>query len=182
MKILFKIIGYIFMTLYFLIAIFISILVLKENEYGITKFGNKYLVTIDMNNENDKYTNGDLVIIESKKIDDFNQNDEIFLYNSSKNNVVDVRAFTIKEVSLDTDPQFIMVNENINYYRKDSVLGSCTKKYSTLGGIIGFLKDRIIFLVLLIVPSVLLLVFEIYVLINKLLEVKKGEEIEDDEG
>lgn len=180
MKMFFKIIGYIFMAIYFLIAISVSILVLNENEYGITVFGNKYLVTINMDNENDNYHNGDLVIVESKKINDFQTGDEIFLYNSSIKNIVDIHINIVKEVSLDTDPKFITVNENTNYYRTDSILGKSIKRISTLGGIINFLKDRIIFLVLLIVPSVILLIFEIYMLINKAKNIKMEGEVEEE--
>ena len=65
MKIVLKVFGYILMICYFLLAISISILVLKENEYGLTKFGNKYFVVIEIDSENDNYNSGDLVIVKS---------------------------------------------------------------------------------------------------------------------
>ena len=163
MKIVLKVFGYILMICYFLLAISISILVLKENEYGLTKFGNKYLVVIDIDSENDNYKSGDLVIVKSKQLNDFKEGEEIFLYTSKINNKVDIKICTVKEVSIGTDPEYITTKEDIGYYRKDSILGISTKKIKTIGGIIDFLKDKIIFLVLLIVPAVILLVFELLV-------------------
>ena len=69
MKKFFKILLWIISIIYFLIVILVSILVIKENEYGITTFGNNYYVIINENSENDVYKNGNLVIVENKKID-----------------------------------------------------------------------------------------------------------------
>ena len=172
MKLVLKILGYTIMICYFIITIIISVFVLKENEYGISKFNGKYFLTINFDNENDKYNKGDLVIVKDKELDNFKEGEEVFLYNSGIKNKVDIKVCTVKEVSIDSNPKYITVNEDNGYYRSDSIIGESIKKISYLGGIVDFLKDKIIFLVLLVIPAFILLVFELYLLIKKSNEIK----------
>ena len=59
----------VFFALYLGVIIAVSTLLLNKNEYGITQFGDSALIIINKDNANDKYKNGQLVIVESKDID-----------------------------------------------------------------------------------------------------------------
>ena len=173
MKKFFKILLWIISIIYFLIVILISILVIKENEYGITTFGNNYYVIINENSENDVYKNGDLVIVENKKIDELKESEEVFLYKSNSNNEVNIKIGKIKDINLESNPKYIIVDNDIGFYREDSILGIYKNQYNNIGKIINFLEKKWIFLFLLIVPTIVILIFELFFIIKKL---KRREE------
>ena len=182
MKNVFKKILQVILLIYFIVVTIISVLVIKENKYGITTFGNKYLVVIDKENENNNYKNGDLIIIKNKNINNIKTNEEIFLYNSSINNEVTVKIGRVNEVSLETEPKFITVSNDIGYYREDSIIGEMVDKYSKIGKIIRFLEHKWVFLLLLVVPTAILLLFELYIIIKRVVKNKriKGENNEEE--
>ncbi len=173
MKKFFKILLWIISIIYFLIVILVSILVIKENEYGITTFGNNYYVIINENSENDVYKNGNLVIVENKKIDELKESEEVFLYKSNSNNEVNIKIGKIKDINLESNPKYIIVDNDIGFYREDSILGIYKNQYNNIGKIINFLEKKWIFLFLLIVPTIVILIFELFFIIKKL---KRGEE------
>lgn len=173
MKKFLKILLWILSIFYFLIVIFISILVIKENEYGITIFGNNYYVIINDNSENDIYKNGDLVIVENKNINELTENEEVFLYESNSNNEVNIKIGNIKEISLESNPQFITIDNNIGFYRNDSILGKYKNKYNGIGKIINFLEKKWVFLFALILPTAVILIIELYLIIKKVISNKK---------
>ena len=172
MKKFFKILLWIISIIYFLIVILVSILVIKENEYGITTFGNNYYVIINENSENDVYKNGNLVIVENKKIDELKESEEVFLYKSNSNNEVNIKIGKIKDINLESNPKYIIVDNDIGFYREDSILGIYKNQYNNIGKIINFLEKKWIFLFLLIVPTIVILIFELFFIIKKL---KRGE-------
>ncbi len=173
MKKFFKILLWIISIIYFLIVILISILVIKENEYGITTFGNNYYVIINENSENDVYKNGNLVIVENKKIDELKESEEVFLYKSNSNNEVNIKIGKIKDINLESNPKYIIVDNDIGFYREDSILGIYKNQYNNIGKIINFLEKKWIFLFLLIVPTIVILIFELFFIVKKL---KRREE------
>ena len=173
MKKFFKILLWIISIIYFLIVILVSILVIKENEYGITTFGNNYYVIINENSENDVYKNGNLVIVENKKIDELKESEEVFLYKSNSNNEVNIKIGKIKDINLESNPKYIIVDNDIGFYREDSILGIYKNQYNNIGKIINFLEKKWIFLFLLIVPTIVILIFELFFIIKKL---KRREE------
>ena len=173
MKKFLKILLWIISIIYFLIVILVSILVIKENEYGITTFGNNYYVIINENSENDVYKNGNLVIVENKKIDELKESEEVFLYKSNSNNEVNIKIGKIKDINLESNPKYIIVDNDIGFYREDSILGIYKNQYNNIGKIINFLEKKWIFLFLLIVPTIVILIFELFFIIKKL---KRREE------
>ena len=168
------------LAIYFIVVIFISILVIKENDYGITTFGEKHIIVINKDSQNDDYKDGDLVVVKDKKLAEFKNGDEIFLYESGVENLVDITIGKIKEVNLESDPNYITIENDAGYYKEDSILGTYFNKYGCVGKIIRFLESKWVFLFVLIIPSAILLVVELYLIIKRIIINRRNKRLNNE--
>lgn len=93
-KVVLGIIG----ILYFAFALVMTILLLNYNDYGVTQFGNASLVIINDEVANEKYDKGDLVIVESKKLEKLKVGDEIFTYRVDSKGAPHIQIGKIGEI------------------------------------------------------------------------------------
>lgn len=156
--------------IFFAFAISITVLLLNYNKYGLTQFGNTTLVVISDFITSDTFEKGDLVLAKSKKINDLKLGEEIFVYRIISNNKVMVEVGKIGEIY----PEENAVSfENGDTFSHEFIIGTADKIYDKVGTYLSIVESKWGFLFIVLVPCLLIFIYEIYALI---VEIKYGAE------
>lgn len=178
-KLFIKILLWVVAIFYFICIMILSLFILKENKYGITVINNKSYVIINDYNKNATNKKGSLVIVKNMEMSSLMVNDEVYVYESDKNNKVVVNTGIVESVHDKTDglEPYIKLKNNKAYYRSDAIIGIPSKKISKIGGILEVLEKKWVFLGIVIVPTFLIALYEIiYIIKNFMFRYKKIEE------
>ena len=159
--------------LFFTFAIAMTILLLNFNKYGLTQFGNTTLVMISDSISSETFQKGDLVIVKSRKLSDLEIGTELFVYRIVNNNKVIVEVGKLGEVYLEEDA---IAYENGDVFSSEFIIGTSDKIYNKIGTYLSIVESKWGFLFLVMVPCLLIFIYEIYALI---VEIKYGEEEND---
>lgn len=84
MKKVLKIIGGVFILVYAVIAIVLTVCLLNYNDYNITEFKDKSLIIVQDDELRPDFNDGDLVIVYKNKNSDIKVGDKIFFYDNYK--------------------------------------------------------------------------------------------------
>ena len=161
LRIVRNIIFGVFLVIYLSIIIGASTLVLKRNDFGYTQFGNKSL--IDIKEDTNNYTKGQLVVVETKSIENLKAGDEVFIYQTNQTEkTVKVVSSTIKEVVTEETNPYVTISLDDSAWGQDYIAGQMSKVYNKIGGVLTFVESKWIFFVIFIVPCFLILLYEIY--------------------
>lgn len=172
MKVFKKIIIGIFGVAFFGFALIMTVLLLNFNDFGVTQLDNKSLVIMKDEITSEKYKKGDLVIVEGKKLSEISVGDEIFAYKVDKNGVASIDLGKVGEIYPDEEA---ISFENGATYAISYVVGKADKTYDNIGTYLSIIESRWGFLFIILVPSFLIFIYEIYALI---VEIKYGKEEE----
>ena len=159
--------------IFFAFAITVTILLLNYNKYGLTQFESTTFVTISDYITSDTLEKGDLVLVKSRKIKDLKEGEEIFVYRIISNNKVLVEVGKIGEIYLEEDA---VAFENGDIFSNEFIIGTADKVYKEIGTYLSIVESKWGFLFLVLVPCLLIFIYEIYALI---VEIKYGEEEND---
>lgn len=165
-----------FLVVFFLFALCMTILLLNYNDYGLTQFGDKILLIIKDDFSSDKYKKGDLVIVQEKRLGENIKNpikvgDEAFAYRIN-NNETFIELGTVGAVyPKENDIAF----ENGSTFDMKFVIGTPYKVYENVGSFLGVVNSKWGFLFIVLVPCFLIFIYEIYELV---IEIKFGKEDE----
>jgi hypothetical protein len=118
----------------------------------------------------DKYKKGDLVLVEEKTVDNINPGDEIFTYRLKTKGSVSIDVGVVGEVHPDDET---ITFENGDNYTVDFIAGKATKVYSGIGTYLSIIESKWGFLFIILVPSFLIFIYELYALI---VEIKYGND------
>ena len=168
-----KAISNIIVIIYVIIAIFVTVCLLSYNDNKITEFGDKSLIIIESDNKDYKYKKGDLIITNKKSIKTAKEGDDIFFYDNEGLKIAEIQK--IKEFE-EAGRNFII--EGDYTIVEDDVAGSSndiTVKHN-IGTILTVLESKWGFLFLIVFPSLLAFLYEIYELILEITNQKKGRE------
>ena len=152
-------------------VVFITSCILFKNRYGFTQFGDYTFIPVVSDNE--KYIKdvdkGDLLI--AKKIDKVSLNDSIYFYTSENRNYI-VREGKVTRVPMgDGDTLYDITVEMLDKSVDTTVSGSkIVGKKSTLlpllGSVLTFLESRTGFLLCVLLPIVIVFLYQIYEFIS----------------
>jgi hypothetical protein len=170
MKVFKKIIIGIFGVAFFGFALVMTILLLNFNDFGVTQIDNKSLVIINDEITSEKYKKGDLVVVKGQKLSEIAVGDEIFAYKVDKNGVASIDLGKVGQVYQD---EKAISFENGATYAIDYIVGKADKTYGHIGTYLSIIESKWGFLFIILVPSFLIFIYEIYALI---VEVKYGKE------
>lgn len=165
-----KVLGFVGAIVEIIIIIYaigmVSILFMK-NQYGYTKFGDTTLIIIDDKNtaELSKFSEGDLVLVKDLGFNDIKEGDELYYYDALNKEYV-VRTGIVKTKSGD-NRNSLYTFENLNNVSipKERILGVLDSVKPSLGGVIAFLTSTVGFLVFVILPILVLFIYQIYHLV-----------------
>lgn len=159
-----NIIWSILQVIIIIFVISITVFVLCKNKYGYTEIANynfSYITNTDTKYI-DNTNKNDLLII--KKNRSIKQNDNIFYYDINKNKYVIRQSKVIK---IDSSSYYISDNTSIE---KDKIIGKSYKTIPKLGGIISFLETKLGFILFIIIPLVIIFIYQIYKFISTIKE------------
>ena len=149
---------------------------LCKNDYGFTQIGDMTFITInDQLQENlpDETQKGDLLLVRAG-IEDIKVGDKIYYYATENNEYVIRSAYVREEVTSDENMALYQLDDEIGTtIATTRIIGKYSAIYHTIGGILDVLQSRIGFLLLVILPILLIFMYQIYALI---IVIKYGEE------
>ncbi len=167
-RIIGKVIFSIVAIVYFAFALFMTILLLNFNNYGVTQFDDTSIVVIKESITSDEFKKGDVVIVKSVETRNINEGDTIFAYKVDANGVPHIQVGTVGEVYPDEDA---ISFENGDTYTSKYYAGTPSKVYHNIGTFLSVIESKWGFLFIVLVPCFLIFIYEIYALI---VEIKYG--------
>lgn len=153
---------------YFSFALFMTILLLNFNEYGVTQFGKKQMVLIKEELAIKDFNKGDLVIVEQVKLDEIKVGDKIFTYKINKQKKAEIQYGVIGKVYIEDQA---ISYENGDTYSEEYVAGKAVESRPKVGTFLSIIESQWGFLFLVLVPIFLIFIYEVYALI---IEIKYG--------
>lgn len=157
--------GNLVVIVYVIVAITVTLCLLNYNEYNVTVFGNNSLILITDDSLSPDYVEGDLVIAKKEKLDEIEEGDKIFFYNEN-----DIKLGEVKQINKYEGMSSTFILDGNHQIVEDEVIGSeeSVKVYHNLGKILSILESKWGFLFLIIFPSVLAFLHEIFQVVVEL--------------
>lgn len=168
MKIKRIIIG-ILLTVYLLVAVFLTACLLTYNEYKISVFGDKSLIIVKNDDFEPTYKKGTLLIVKKNKNDEIKVNDEIFFYNTYKSQIAVSYSKVLKTQKI-TDTQTTYTITGNYELSSDYVIGKAdtTTVINGVGNVLSFLESRWGFLLMIVFPISVIFLYEIYAVVKEI--------------
>lgn len=159
-------------------VIFITTCILFRNKYGYTDFFDKYtFVTISENSQRflPSHDAGDLLIIKNQQFS-IDKGDVIYYYATINDEYV-VRSGAVADVTGDEfSALYVLADEDKTSVSNTRVIGKKVSVHPGKGTILEVLVSRVGFLFLVLLPILLVFVYQVY----QLVIVAKYETVEDD--
>lgn len=156
--------------IFFVFAFSMALLLLNYNDYGVTQFDNTSLIIIRNEISLENYKKGDLVIVESRRINNIEKGDELFVYQPKRSGGVDIDVGVVGEIYPENNS---IAFENGAPYSMDLVAGEPVKVYNKIGTYLSLVTSKWGFLFIILVPSFMMFIYQVYALI---IEIKYGED------
>lgn len=160
-------------------VIFITTCILFRNKYGYTDFFDKYtFVTISENSQRflPSHDAGDLLIIKNQQFS-IDKGDVIYYYATINDEYV-VRSGAVADVTGDeVSALYVLADEDKTSVSNTRVIGKKVSVHPGKGTILDVLESRVGFLFLVLLPILLVFVYQVY----QLVIVAKYETVEDED-
>lgn len=177
-----KIIYNTLIILYAIIAIVVTICLLSFNQYKVSEFDSTTLLIINTNNLKEKgFSKGDLVFVDTTQKQE--PGEDIFFHATSElgKTTIDIQKLKDKQTSVVTgEVTYVLEDKEI-----PSNLAIGPTKNSTriakLGTILSILESKWGFLILIVFPSLLAFLYELWEFIANVRAASKEDEEEDEE-
>ena len=156
-------------------VICITACLLCKNKYGFTEIGDMTLITINEHLAEflPETKESDLLLVR-KSTNDINVGDQIYYYATDNNEYVIKTAHVREQVTSEDDMAlYALDDEKSSTIATNRVIGKYSAVYNNIGGILDVLESKLGFLLLVILPILLIFMYQIYALI---MVIKYGEE------
>lgn len=163
-SIVFTIVG----VVYFAFALFMTILLLNYNEYGVTQFGKKQLILINEELAIPDFNKGDLVVVEEVKLENVKKGDKLFTYKINKDRIAEIQYGIVGNIYVEDEA---ISFENGETYSIEFIGGKAIESHENVGKFLSLIESQWGFLFLVLVPIFLIFIYEVYALI---IEIKYG--------
>ncbi len=178
MVIMMKIIGSIFKTFlfaYLVICAFATFCLLKTNDKGVVEIGDTSLVVME-NDVLNYYKKGDLVIVKYPPLNSVSKGEAVLFYDTAFNkNTVTLATITDNKYINEKEHTFSYKNENNEdkAFSSEYLIGKVngSNKMGFIGSVLKTMTSRWGFLILVILPFLVVFLYEIYIIVR---EVKKA--------
>lgn len=159
----------IFVIVFFIFVIINTILMLNLNGHGVTEFENETIVVMKNKSASDRYKKNDVLVISHKRLDAIDVGDEIFVYKTQSTGGSLVEFGTVGAVHIEDKA---ISFENGATYSESLIIGEIDKVLSpNIGRVLGVVQSTWGFLFIILVPSFLIFVYELYAIV---VEIKYG--------
>lgn len=156
-------------VVYVILAIFVTNFLLNRNDFGVFETKDNYYAFNSAITECGKTS-----LVRFSKVKNYSNllNEEVYYFTDN-----DILKKDIVMSYSAEDETFAVQNGS---YSINNLLGKPDKKYILVGALLCFLTTRFVYLVLIIIPVFILLVYEVYLLFVYLKKGKKRKGLEDE--
>lgn len=169
LKSILKVFLIVFLILYLGVEAIVTLCLLNFNENGVTEIGNSSWV-IANEDFSEKYEKGDLLIVNKGTGEEVTIGDYIFFYNPTENNVINY-AEVANIIDTNGYYTYVVGNDYNVYY--DHYVGKDVTLLKNVGSVLAVLESQFGFLMLIILPTMVAIIFEIYAIVMEVIELKK---------
>ena len=168
--------------LYALIAIIVTICLLSFNQYKVSEFDSTTVLIINTNNLKEKgFNKGDLVLVDTTQKQE--PGEDIFFHATSElgKTTIDIQTLKDKQVSAVTgETTYVLENKEIP---SDLAIGPTknSTRIGKLGTILSILESKWGFLILIVFPSLLAFLYELWEFIANVRAAKDEDDDEEEE-
>ena len=161
-------------AIWIVVAIFTTVCLLSFNKYRVAEFGKYSIFTVDTDILEPDFSEGSLLITKKTNHKHIEAGDNIFYYEAdSSDSVVNIGTVTKKEEVTATEATLTMQNEqkiSMQYVlgKEDAAIA-----IPVLGTILSIIESKWGYMFLVIFPTILIIVYEIFAVIN---EIKSSKE------
>lgn len=154
-----------------IVAVTTTVCLINYNDYNITEIGNTSVIIMDNNELEPTYKKNDVVLIKKDKQEDYKVGDTVFFYTNNKTVEDYISCATIDEVVDDYEAEYSYTIDGVRIGYSD-IIGKAdgSAVYHKVGGVLSVFESQWGFMFLIILPTLFLLVYEIYSIV---MEVKK---------
>ena len=173
-----KILINLFIVIYAIIAIFVTVCLLSYNDYKVTVFGKYSLIIIDSNEIKGDYKKGSLVIVDGDV--EPNVGEKTFFYNVLGKNEITLAEVENKQTYKNQETTYTFDEDLL--VSQSSIIGS-TKNTTVIpyaGTILAILESKWGYLFLIVLISLLAFLYEITKAIEDIRAYKKGDTDEEE--
>lgn len=171
-----KILGTIFIVVYSIIAIAVTVLLLTYNEYLCSEINGYTLYIVKDESLEPNFNKGDLIVIKQTIDEKIKEGDKLFLYQNISSNEYRVKYGTLTQKTYQGTRAVYTIDDE---YQFDStyLIGTenGTMVYPKWGTVLGLLESRWGYLFFIVIVTLLLFLEELYELF---MEIKYGNENE----
>lgn len=168
--------------LYALIAIIVTICLLSFNQFKVSEFDSTTVLIINTNNLKEKgFNKGDLVLVDTTQKQE--PGEDIFFHATSElgKTTVDIQTLKDKQVSSVTgETTYVLESKEIP---SDLAIGPTKNsiRIGKLGTILSILESKWGFLILIVFPSLLAFLYELWEFIANIKAAKEDDDDEEEE-
>lgn len=162
-------------------AIILTSFILSRNKYGYTQFGDYTFYNVSLIGETniDNVKKGDLLIV--KNSNDINKGDLIYYYAVFDDNYL-IKSDVVLDVKKEDLTALYTVDDGSNLtVSSNKVLGKYSSIYPKWGSVLTVLESRIGFLFLVLLPIIIVFIYQIYEFVI-ILRYEKVEDDDDDDS
>ena len=148
-------------------VICITACLLSTNKFGFTQFGDTTLLTISSHMEQflPESKEHDLIIVKNKP-EEIAVGDKIYYYATADNKYIVKTAYVKEIVSKDgLTALYKLDDKSSSTIATTRVIGKYSTIYHDIGGVLDILESKLGFLLLVILPILLIFMYQIYALI-----------------
>ncbi len=171
MKKVVRVFGLLIIAVYLVIAVFLTVCLLNYNKYHITELGKNSLIIVSDDDLEPNFAKNDLVVVYKNNNEDIKGGDYVFFYNAYQNQVSVNHGKVIKATKINEKEYTYTLEGNLDVSSQYVIGKSETSKvYSNMGLVLKILESRLGFLLIIILPVLVLFIYQIYAVI---LEIKR---------
>jgi len=160
----------IFIGIFLVFTIIMTVLLLNFNKYGVSQFDETSLVLVKKSFASETYKRGSLVVVESKRIEDYKEGEEVFVYHLDGKGGANILLGEVGKIFPEQDA---ITFKNGATYSSEFIIGTGEKVYANIGTILSILESKWGFLFVVLVPNFFLFIYQLYSLI---VEIKYGKD------
>ena len=165
-----KFFSNLFVIIYAIFAIFITICLLSYNDYRVSEFGNYSFIIIQSNDIKGGFSKGSLLIIDRDEEPEIGE--KTFFYNTSKKNEIALAELKNKEKITSSETTYTF--EGNKLVSSKYIIGSSehAKEIKNAGTILSIAESKWGYLFLVVFPSLIAFLYEITKVVEEMRENK----------
>ncbi len=182
MKIIGNFLKNIIVGVWVIIAIATTICLIAMNQYAVSEFGDYSLFAVDNKSLEPEFKKNDLLLVDKDIEDKYDINDSVFFYfnNSDTRSYINYGQITAVDRNKNAQDTFYFGDVGISY---GNIIGAGkdTKVVPKLGLLLRVFESQWGFMFLVILPTLLAVVYQIYGIIYEVKRQAKKEPIDEED-